>query len=57
MENPDAEGDPLAAAASALEDVYLLRDTFFSNDPSVKKSRLDHGTSRVLAILDSIPPG
>lgn len=49
-------GDPLERAAMALEDLYLVRDTFFSSDPSVKKLRLDNGASQVVAILDNIPP-
>lgn len=49
------EEDPLKTAAMALEDLYLLRDTFFSSDPSLKKSHLDHGASQVLAMLDNIP--
>jgi hypothetical protein len=57
MAASDAAPDPLSAAASALHDLYLIRDTFFSADPSSKKARLDNGTSRVLAILDNMPPG
>eukprot|EP00250_Pteridium_aquilinum_P003414 c13723_g1_i1 orf=132-1394(+) len=49
------EEDPLKRAAMALEDLYLLRDTFFSSDPSVKKTRLDQGAMQVLAVLDNIP--
>ncbi|KAI5062813.1 hypothetical protein GOP47_0021360 [Adiantum capillus-veneris] len=54
MESLDEE-DPLKTAAMALEELYLVRDTFFSSDPLVKKTRLDHGASQVLASLDSIP--
>ncbi|KAH7302738.1 hypothetical protein KP509_23G085400 [Ceratopteris richardii] len=54
MESLDDE-DPLTRAAIALEELYLIRDTFFSSDPSVKKERLDQGASQVLALLDSVP--
>ena len=49
--------DPLQQAAMALDRLYLVRDTFFSRDPSLKKSRLDQGTKEIVAALDSIPPG
>lgn len=48
--------DPLQQAAMALDRLYLVRDTFFSRDPSLKKSRLDQGAKEIVAALDSIPP-
>lgn len=44
-------------ATAAVEELYLIRDTFFPVNPDDKTSKLRELSDLALKILDSIPPG
>eukprot|EP00249_Psilotum_nudum_P016962 c26079_g1_i2 orf=417-1649(-) len=48
--------DPLYSIMVAVDKLYVLRDTFFSADPSVKKSMLEKGAKDAVVMLDNLSP-
>ncbi|EXB65604.1 Tetratricopeptide repeat protein 5 [Morus notabilis] len=48
--------EALAKAASATDDLYHLRDTYFPANPDDKTAKLQTQSDLALSLLDSIPP-
>lgn len=53
----EAKEDTFDKATAAVEELYLIRDTFFPVNPDDKTSKLRELSDLALKILDSIPPG
>lgn len=51
------ESPAIARAADAADELYRVRDTYFSKDPAEKLSRLQALADTALSILDSLPAG
>ncbi|GMN38693.1 hypothetical protein TIFTF001_007918 [Ficus carica] len=56
MSGEAAGEDPLARATVAVDDLYLLRDTYFPAIPDDKTAKLQTQSDLALSLLDSIPP-
>ncbi|TYK09157.1 tetratricopeptide repeat protein 5-like isoform X3 [Cucumis melo var. makuwa] len=52
----EAKEDTFDKATAAVEELYLIRDTFFPVNPDDKTSKLRELSDLALKILDSIPP-
>jgi hypothetical protein len=46
--------DPCESLLPAIEELYLVRDTFFPLDPTIKKARLDNLMREALVVLAEI---
>ncbi len=49
--------DPCESLLPAIEELYLVRDTFFPLDPTIKKARLDNLMREALVVLAEIAAG
>lgn len=52
-----AEEDPMAKATIAAEDLYHIRDTYFTANLDEKISKLQKQSDLALKLLDSVPSG
>lgn len=50
-------GDLMAEAAEAVNNLYIVRDTYFPPNPQDKLSKLSIESDAALKLLDSIPQG
>lgn len=46
----------LVKAAKSTDELYLLRDTFFPQNPDDRTSKLQQHSDLILTLLDSVPP-
>ncbi|KAE8022795.1 hypothetical protein FH972_008565 [Carpinus fangiana] len=51
-----AEEDPMAKPTIAVEDLYNIRDTYFTANLDEKNSKLQKESDLALKLLDSVPP-
>ena len=49
--------DPLNKASLAIDNLYLIRNSFYPENPDDKISKLQQESHYCLNLLDSIPPG
>lgn len=49
--------DPMEMVLHSIDDLYMVRDTFFPLDPTIKKARLDNLLRDVLLVLNEISSG
>jgi len=49
--------DPVEMVLQSIDDLYMVRDTFFPLDPSIKKARLENLLRDVLLVLNEISSG
>jgi len=57
MENSGSgEEALLVKAAKSTDELYLLRDTFFPQNPHDRTSKLQQHSDLILTLLDSVPP-
>jgi hypothetical protein len=49
--------DPCESLLPAIEELYLVRDTFFPLDPTIRKARVDNLVREALVVLAEIAAG
>lgn len=49
--------DPMEMVLRSIDNLYMVRDTFFPLDPSIKKARLENLLRDVLLVLNEISSG
>lgn len=49
--------DPMDTVLQSIDSLYLVRDTFFPLDPTIKKGRLDNLMRDLLVVLHDISSG
>jgi hypothetical protein len=58
MKNSGGEEEKaLSRAAKSTDELYLLRDTYFPQNPHDRISSLQQLSDLILNLLDSVPPG
>lgn len=53
----EEEATALSRAAKSTDELYLLRDTYFPQNPIDRIFKLQELSDLILNLLDSVPPG
>lgn len=53
----DYKQDPMEMVVHSIDNLYMVRDTFFPLDPSIKRARLENLLRDVLLVLNEMSSG